>query len=466
MVHPLLLIVTLLVLASACSSESDKEISNTHFSGAEGEIKLVTLNPGHFHAGLVHKYGYAQVDPTIYIYAPDGKELESHLGLIDRYNNRAEDPTQWTPTIYRGDDYLEKMLEEKPGNVLVLSGSNSRKISYIESAVNNGIHVLADKPMVIYPKDFETLRTSLETAKAKGLLVNDIMTERHEITSILQREFSQVPEIFGELVDGSPDEPAITKESVHYFSKVVSGRPLIRPAWFFDVSQQGEAIVDVSTHLTDLILWQAFPDEAIDYLNPAENVAVLSAQAWPTSMTIEQFQKVTNQASFPAYLEKYLSEDGTLQVNANGEFVFKVRGIHGKVSVKWGFENPTGGDTHFSRMKGTKSDLVIRQDAPQNYKATLYIEPNGDYNQEALGQLINSTLADLSNRYPGLSADPTQQGWVINVPDAIREGHEEHFTRVTEDYLQYLIDGALPEWELQNLLTKYFITTNAYALSR
>ena len=452
---------------SACTSSPEEQPAKA-FAGAIGEVKLVTLNPGHFHAGLVHKYGYDQVDPNIYIYAPDGKELESHLALIDQYNNRSTDPTKWTPQVYRGSDYLEQMLEEKPGNVLVLSGSNARKIQYIQTAIAEGINILADKPMVIYPQDFEKLKASFALAEEKGLLVNDIMTERHEITSILQREFSQVPEIFGEIVPGTPEEPAITKESVHYFSKLVSGRPLIRPAWFFDVSQQGEAIVDVSTHLTDLIMWQTFPEEGIDYTKESDGVDILSARVWSTDLTTEQFQKVTGEASFPDYLQKDIAEDGVLKVNANGEFVFRVRGVHGKVSVTWGFENPTGGDTHFSRMQGTKANLVIRQDAPQGYKATLYIEPVEGQASENLGELINQKLGQLADKYPGLSAQPAAEygGWIINVPDEIREGHEEHFTRVTEDYLQYLIDGELPKWESTNLLTKYYITTQAYALSR
>ena len=52
----------------------------------------------------------------------------------------------------------------------------------------------------------------------------------------------------------------MVKESVHHFYKIVSGSPVIRPAWFFDTSQQGEGIVDVTTHLVDLIQWGCFPD--------------------------------------------------------------------------------------------------------------------------------------------------------------------------------------------------------------
>ena len=109
------------------------------------------------------------------------------------------------------------MLQEKLGNVMVVAGNNGRKIEYIRRAIQAGIHVLADKPMIIDPDGFNVLKDVLELADQQRPLVNDIMTERHDITSILQRRLSQIPELFGELVAGSPEEPAISKESFHYF---------------------------------------------------------------------------------------------------------------------------------------------------------------------------------------------------------------------------------------------------------
>jgi hypothetical protein len=64
------------------------------------------------------------------------------------------------------------------------------------------------------------------------VLLYDIMTERSEITTVLQREFSMLPEVFGTLEKGTPDNPAVIKESVHHFFKFISGAPNIRPAWF------------------------------------------------------------------------------------------------------------------------------------------------------------------------------------------------------------------------------------------
>ena len=84
------------------------------------------------------------------------------------------------------------------------------------------------KPMVITPAEFPRLQQAFAVAATNHVLLYDIMTERYEITTMLQRELSQQPALFGELVKGSPAEPAITMESVHNFSKIVAGATLKR----------------------------------------------------------------------------------------------------------------------------------------------------------------------------------------------------------------------------------------------
>lgn len=427
------------------------------FTGAPGEVHLVTLDPGHFHAALVQKSMYPQVDSTVYVYAPEGDDLQQHLDRIDRYNS-GDAPTAWREEVYTGPDYLERMLTEGAGNVVVLSGNNARKTKYIRAAIDNGLNVLADKPMVIHPDAYTVLEDALAEADDRGLLLYDIMTERYEITTRLQRAFSRRPELFGKLLEGTEAEPAISKESVHHFSKEVSDAPLIRPAWFFDVRQQGEGMVDVATHLVDLILWEAFPGEPID----TGEVEVVSARRWATSLSPGQFEKVTGAAEFPADLRDAVA-DGQLEVFANGEINFAVRGVHGKVSVRWDFEAPPGAaDTHYSVMRGSEANLVIRQDAAQGYVPTLYVEPRAALGKETLATAVEALQED----FPGIGYRAAEVGYEITVPDDLRKGHEAHFAQVTEQFLAYLTGGSLPEWERTNMLTKYYITTHAYAMSR
>lgn len=422
------------------------------------KITFMSLDPGHFHAALIHKSMYPHVDSTVYVFAPPGDELKDFLNRLEGYNSDAPTPTAWKVETYVGDDFLKKMISQKPGNVMVVAGKNDQKIDYILSAIQNGIHVYADKPLVINRDGYEKLQKAFALAAQKDLQLYDIMTERFEIVSILQRELSMIPAVFGELVDGTLDEPAITKESVHHFYKHVSGKPLIRPDWFFDVTKQGEGLVDVTTHLVDLIQWAAFPEQTLD----TADVQMLSAKRWATPLSIEQFQQVTGKAAFPEFLKKDLNGD-MLDVFGNGEMHYTLRGKHAKVSVIWDFEAPTGGgDTHFSIMRGSKAELIIRQGAEHGFKPNLYIRLlDGQENA-----LENAVRIGLQQRYPGIDLENMGGGeYRLLIPEAYHVGHEAHFAQVTERFLEYFQNRNIPNWEVPNMLVKYFTTTRALEMA-
>src|SRR5690606_10574011 len=105
--------------------------------------------------------------------------------------------THWKEEVYIGDDYFEKMLADKAGNVVVLAGNNQKKTDYIKKSIDAGLNVLADKPMAIDKPAFELLKQTFQTAADKNLLLYDIMTERYEINTMLQRELSMNADIFG-----------------------------------------------------------------------------------------------------------------------------------------------------------------------------------------------------------------------------------------------------------------------------
>ncbi|MHC4170233.1 MAG: putative oxidoreductase C-terminal domain-containing protein, partial [Planctomycetota bacterium] len=147
------------------------------------------------------------------------------------------------------------MLAEKRGDIVVLSGNNRRKAEYIKASIDAGLNVFCDKPMCIDAEGFRLLEQAFATADENGLLLYDIMTERFNTTCILQKLLVLNEDLFGEIEAGSPENPAVVKESVHHFFKYVAGAPLKRPAWYFDTTQQGEGLVDVTTHLIDLMMW-------------------------------------------------------------------------------------------------------------------------------------------------------------------------------------------------------------------
>ncbi len=457
---------SILLLSISCSNEKNvEEEVKTTFNGEENEIKLLTLDPGHFHAHLVKKSMYEQVDPKVHVYAPGGPELEAYMEAIESYNTREENPTNWELEVYTGDDFLEKMIREKKGNVMVTAGNNREKTANIKATVDAGFHVLADKPMAIDVAGFELLKEAFASASKNNVLLYDIMTERFEISTILQREFSMIPEVFGTLVEGSLEDPAITKESVHHFYKQVSGKPLIRPAWFYDVSQQGNGIVDVTTHLVDLVQWESFPETVINY---ETDIEMLEARRWTTDLSMEQFSRSTGLDAYPDYLQEVVEND-TLKVYGNGEINYKINGIHAKVSVIWNYIAPEGSaDTHYSIMRGTKSNLVIRQDAEENYTPELYLEPVEGVDLEAFEATVQEQVSNLAGKFSGLDVVKVEgeNSWRIVIPQPFRTSHEDHFREVTEAYIQYLTEGKLPDWEVPNMLAKYYVTTRGLELAQ
>jgi predicted dehydrogenase len=442
-----------------------EEEVNTTFTGEKNEVKLLTLDPGHFHAHLVLKSMYEQVDPKVEVYAPEGPELQAYLKAIESFNTRQDNPTSWDLEVYKGDDYLQKMLDEKKGNVMITAGNNREKTANIKATLEAGINVLADKPMAIDAKGFEMLKEAFEVAEQNDILLFDIMTERFEISTILQREFSLIPEVFGQLVKGTVEDPAITKESIHHFYKQVSGKPLIRPAWFYDVNQQGNGIVDVTTHLVDLVQWESFPGKIIDYTTDIE---MINAKRWTTDLTLEEFSGSTGLSAFPDYLQPIV-EDGLLKVYGNGEINYKINDVHAKVSVIWNYKAPEGSaDTHYSIMRGTKANLVIRQDAEENYIPELYIEPVEGQDLAEFEANVTKHVNELANTFKDLDVVKVtdKDSWRIVIPQAYRTGHEDHFREVTETYIKYLEEGKLPDWEVPNMLAKYYVTTQGLELAK
>ncbi len=138
------------------SQKRQAQNAETMFTPLEGKVKFMNLDPGHFHAALVQKKMYESVDPVVHVYAPDGPEVEAYMGLINRYNSSTENPTSWEKQVYKGENFFQKMIKEKPGNVMVVSGNNGKKTEYILEAVS--FMYFPTSPWSLLRKNFPCLR--------------------------------------------------------------------------------------------------------------------------------------------------------------------------------------------------------------------------------------------------------------------------------------------------------------------
>jgi predicted dehydrogenase len=346
---------------------------------------------------------------------------------------------------------MAELLRDRPGDIVVFTGKNRGKIDRIVGAIEAGLHVLADKPWIIASSDTPKLDYALSLAEEKNLAAYDIMTERYEVTSELQREFVNDPTVFGAFEKGSASEPAIQARSVHNIMKVVAGVPLRRPPWFFDIAEYGEGLADVGTHVVDLVQWTAFPDQAIDFRTEIE---VIEGRRWPLSLSPDQFAQVTGE-----------KRDSPLDYYCNNSVHYTLRGVHVRLEIVWQWQaEPGAGDVYEALFRGTRARVEIRQGEAEKHIPELYIAPIAALRAEVFAA-ARQRIAELQSRWPGLIAVERGNELHIAIPERFRVGHEAHFGEVAARFFDYVKPPrSIPAWERTNMLAKYYVSTKGVDL--
>ena len=116
-------------------------------------------------------------------------------------------------------------------------------------------------------------------------------------------------------------------------------------------------------------------------------------------------------------------------------------------------------------MHGTKCDLIIKQGAEEKFLPTLYISNVRGLKMNEFSALLKGALGSLP--YDSLQIAEVDKNMLkVVVPQKYRVTHEDHFAQVTAKFLEYLLDGNMPEWEVPNMITKYYTTTTALKLAK
>jgi hypothetical protein len=285
-----------------------------------------------------------------------------------------------------------------------------------------------------------------------------MMGGRHDIVVKLAALLRADPEIFGEARPGSAEEPGAAMTGTHHIFKEVAGVPNFRPAWYFDVEEQGEGIADVGTHMVDRVHRTLFAEEAIDHRT---DIRLHSAHRWPTMLSPAQFCQVTGEPRWPDYLEHRVKGDA-LEYFCNTRLHYEVRGVHVTLETRWEWQAPAGGDTSHSTYRGSRAVLEIRQGAAENWRPELYIVPVAD-----VAAALERRIAQLQDAHPGIGLEKRNGECRVTIPAGLRPGHDAHFIRLMRQFLYYVDDpGSLPPSERANMLSKYHVCTEGVALSR
>jgi hypothetical protein len=215
---------------------------------------------------------------------------------------------------------------------------------------------------------------------------------------------------------------------------------------------------DTGVHLVDRVHETLFPEQPLDW---QQDIEILAASRWPTSVNLAQFRELTGEGGWPDYLSSWIRGDA-LEYFCNGQVDYRVRGIHVRLEVRWDWQAERGDDTHHALYRGTNCLLAVRQGPAERFRPELYVLPDAD-----VGEALKRRIAALQPSYPGIAVESLGPEWRIAIPDALRIGHDAAFAAFTRRFLGYVAEPAsLPVRERPGLLAKYRVTTGAVALSR
>jgi predicted dehydrogenase len=410
---------------------------------------LTFLEPGHFHATLTLRAAHLAVAPEVFVYASAGPELDDFLALIERFNRRAERPTDWRPRVRLSADPLAQLLVERPGDVVVLAGKNGGKARVMRRLHAAGLHVLADKPWLVEPADLPDIQASL----AGGPIVREMMTGRRDVVGRLAKRLVDDAPVFGGFLPDGGAAPAIEHESVHHFEKLVDGVPLRRPWWYFDPRVQGGGAVDIPTHQVDQAQWLL--DAA-----PEDGPRLVAARGWSTRVPVAVFTRITGAAGVPLELRGAVEGDA-LRVFCNAELTYRLRGVTARAVTRWDVSSPPGGgDTSRLVLRGRAALIRIEQSAETRFRRRMVVEARADAGETA--RHLERVLT--GGEWPGVKARAVgPASHEIDVPPALDAGHEAHFAELLDELLGWIDTGHRPAALAARTLAKYALLAEAAA---
>lgn len=409
---------------------------------------LLFLDPGHFHAALTLRIPNPRVNRTAHVYAPEGPELDAFIALVTSFNEREVSPTDWDLQIHRGDSALERLMEDRLGEIVVVAGRNNSKLETIATLHDAGFYALVDKPWITTSAALPLL----DKATAGPPLAFDIMTSRHDVIPQLRRQIVATKSVFGEFA-GSADAPDIEISSLHNLCKIVNGAPLQRPPWYYDVDIQGDGLVDIQTHMVDQTQWLVDPDDGTTYEN---DIVLDSAQRWSTSVPLAAFTESTGAMAFPAALASQVT-DGTLQLACNGQIDYRIAGIRVRQRSEWALRPAEGGgDQHGATVRGSGCGIVVRQGPETGFATELHVTGGGD-----LEKRLSGALPAWRETLPGLDFKPSDLGFEMLIPAALNTGHEAHFAMVLDEFLDLIEQPSWPEHITRRIRNRYTLTASA-----
>lgn len=398
---------------------------------------LAVFQPGHFHAALLLKSANDRIAQDIHLYATSGDERDAFVALINAFNTRADDPTNWTLHVHDAPDEdhaLDALIADRRAQAVILAGRNNNKLRSIARLHAHGLWVIGDKPWVTTANS----TSDLAEACAGAPLAMDIMPDRHEFLARLRKKIVDHKSLFGDFVTDDPQGPAIELSSTHHLYKIVNGQPLRRPAWYYDVRIQGDGIVDGHSHLTDQAQWLVGAGRIYDF---NRDVNITAARRWLTAVPLDLFTDSTGLTQWPEALRSQVVGN-VLQYACNGEIHYDLCGINVRQFADWGQREPRGGgDLHGAVIRGSRAVLSVEHGEHTAYVPQVFLQPRDGIDLRAD---LERTLREWQSTFAGLGFETVADKYRFIAPDALHSTHESHFAKTLSEFLDYMDDGRWP----------------------
>lgn len=446
---------------------------------------LLFHQPGHFHAALLLKWSNPRIDRTVHVYASPGPDLDRFVDLVTGFNRRPVDPTDWDLRVHGvkrwaetgPGDSLARLIGERRGELAVVAGRNEPKLATIAQLHRAGFSVLADKPWILGPAGLP----DLARITAGPPLAMDIMTGRHDIVNRLSRRIVLTRELFGRFAGGGWEEPDLEFGSVHHLCKIVDGRPLVRPPWYYDVEVQGDGMVDIHSHLVDQAQWLVSGSAseagardqdgtgAVAAATPS-TMEIARARRWSTEVPLADFTESTGLESFPASLADRIIDPAAtsgrgpvLDLACNGLIDYRLAGVSTRQETVWRIRPPAGGaDRHSFTARGSRCRLDVSQGPETGYRPELRLTPV-DPDRWATG--LAEHVESWQREFPGLTAEPIDRGHRLIVPPELATPHESVFKMVLEDFLDRVESGIWSADLAATIRSRYTLLARAHQLA-
>jgi hypothetical protein len=415
--------------------------------------RLAFYEPGHFHAALTLRDANPRVARDIHVYAIAGPERQAFTDLVEHFNRRSPHPTPWKLHVHEGPDLQDQLIADGHADAVILAGHNHTKLETIARFTQAGLHVLADKPWLTDSRQLPWL----DQVTTGATFAMDIMTTRYSMMARLCHQVVDTPALFGGF--DTDAEPAIDIGSVHHIYKMVNGRPLRRPPWYFDIHIQGDGMVDVQSHMVEQAQWWVLGDNVGDY---DRDVTLDNARRWTTPVPPDLFQDSTGLSAYPESIRQAV-RDGVLHYVCNGKIRYRLRGIGVRQTTEWRAREPAGGgDLHSVTLRGRQVNAIVRQGPDTGYRAELHLKPVAGMHIEPV---LHDAIDSWQDPFPGLSVAPSDLGFRFVIPPGLDHGHERHFPLVLDTFLGHLDRGQWPQSLRARIRMRYTLLAMARELA-